>query len=132
MPSIVPLIDLTLDKPRHLRLGNAQLCQAEVELSAFWNRDMSVYAALLQSPMRANDLSIILWQALLHEDPGLTLAQTRDLLDGQLIGDVIAAVQQAWISATQPAEPPTGEGNSTPGPLDGSPGDRSGPMDASN
>jgi hypothetical protein len=46
MSSVVPLIPITLDKPRHLRLDNRALFHAEVELSRIWNKKQNILSIL--------------------------------------------------------------------------------------
>ena len=103
--SVVPLVPLALDKPRHLRLDIAALCNAERDLSDFWGKDLSVYAALLEVPIRVNDLCIIVLHGLRHEDPTLSLPEVRGMLNHSTIPVVFQAVTDAWTKATQAAEP---------------------------
>jgi len=129
--SIVPLIPLTLDKPRHLRLDIAALCNAERDLSDFWGKKTSVYAVLLDVPIGINDLSILVLHGLRHEDPTLSLGEVKGMLNHTTIPVVFQAVTDAWTKATQAAEPGTG----APVPVDPqstvSTGASSGPMPAS-
>jgi hypothetical protein len=105
MPSIVPLIPITLDRPRHLRLGNPAIFQAEIELSKLWGKRCSIFTTL-GPDVGVNDLSVILWQALLHEDPRLTLAYVQEhVMDLAKLPEIIDAVLQAWNAATAPAVP---------------------------
>ena len=105
MPSVVPLIPITLDRPRHVRLGNPAIFQAELELSKLWGKRCSLFN-VLANDLGLNDLSIILWQGLLHEDPRLTLAYVQEhVMDMAKLTDIIEAVLQAWNAATAPAVP---------------------------
>ena len=83
--SVVPLVPLNLDKPRHLRLDIAALCQAERDLSDFWGKKTSVYACLLEVPISVNDLSIIVLHGLRHEDPTLLLPEVKGMLNHSTI-----------------------------------------------
>jgi hypothetical protein len=129
MPSVVPLIPITLDRPRHLRLSNAAIFQAEIELSKLWGKRCSLFN-VLASDLGLNDLSVILWQALLHEDARLTLAIVQnELMDMAKLSEIIDAVLQAWNGATTPALPVTatnGEVIETDPLPHGSPGTTSG------
>ena len=107
--SIVPLIPLALDKPRHLRLDIAALCNAERDLSDFWGKKTSVYACLLEVPISVNDLSIIVLHGLRHEDPTLSLPEVKGMLNHSTIPVVFQAVTDAWTKATQAAEPGAAE-----------------------
>jgi hypothetical protein len=125
--SIVPLVPLTLDKPRHLRLDIAALCNAERDLCEFWGKEISVYAALLKSPPSLNDMSILVLHGLRHEDPTLSLPEVRGMLNHSTIGEIFQAVTDAWTKATRSAEP-RAEGDDAPAdpPPIASTGDSSG------
>jgi hypothetical protein len=107
--SIVPLIPIMLDKPRHLRLDIAALCNAERDLSELWGKKTSVYAVLLDVPMGINDLSILVLHGLRHEDPTLSLPEVRGMLNHASIPAVFQAVTDAWTKATRAAEPGAAE-----------------------
>ena len=78
MPSLVPSVPLVLDRERHLRLDNAALFRAERELSKLWSRKVSVLQTLIDpETLGLNDLSILLWCGLLHEDADLSLSQVQ-------------------------------------------------------
>jgi len=130
--SIVPLIPLQLDKPRHLRLDIAALCNAERDLSDFWGKKTSVYACLLDVPISINDLSIIVLHGLRHEDPTLSLPEVKGMLNHSTIPVLYQAVTDAWTKATQAADP-SAEGDTAPSdpPPTPSTGDSSGPTDVS-
>jgi hypothetical protein len=116
--SIVPLIPIDLDKPRHLRLDISALCNAERDLSDFWGKKTSVYAVLLDVPIGINDLSILVLHGLRHEDPTLSLPEVRGMLNHTTIPVVFQAVTDAWTKATQAAEP---DAAGDPSPADPSP-----------
>src|SRR5262245_9297020 len=127
--SIVPLVPLMLDKQRFLRLDIAALSNAELDLSALWGKDMSVYAALLENPIRLNDLAIILLHGLRHADPTLSLPEVKGMMNHTQIADILGAVTDAWTKTNRQAEP-TPEGETTPAdpPPDVSTGVSSGPL----
>lgn len=129
--SIVPLIPLALDKPRHLRLDIAALCQAERDLSDFWGKKTSVYSVLLDVPIGINDLSILVLHGLRHEDPTLSLPEVRGMLNHSSIPVIFQAVTDAWTKATQAAEPGTGDPSPADPPRIPSTGDSSGRMPVS-
>jgi hypothetical protein len=107
--SIVPLVPIVLDKPRHLRLDVAALCQAERDLSDLWGKKTSVYAVLLDVPIGINDLCILVLHGLRHEDPTLSLPEVRGMLNHTTIPAVFQAVTDAWTKATRAAEPGAAE-----------------------
>src|SRR5437762_13463497 len=103
MASVVPLIPIDLDRPRHLRLDNRALFHAEVEMSRIWNRKQNILSILLDSTsLTMTDVSIILWQGLLHEDPSLTLGEVQDMLDLGKAPQIAEAIYQAWNAAAAP------------------------------
>lgn len=103
MPSVVPGIPLMLDRERHLRLDNAAMLLAERELSRLWDRKISLFSVLASADgLGLNDLSVLLFAALLHEDPSLTLLKTQDLMDMQRLPEMINAILAAWNAATMP------------------------------
>lgn len=105
MPSLVPPIPVQLDRERHLRLDNAALFRAERELSRVWQRKVSVLQTLIDpETLGLNDLSILLWCGLLHEDHDLSLSQVQDAMTVQHFATYLDAIYQAWNLATAPAE----------------------------
>ena len=104
MPDIDRAIPLTLDRPRKVRLTIAALCEAEDDLSLMRGREISVYEVLVQSPIRLNDLCVVLLHGLHHEDPSLTLADVKRLMDHAPMVTVLQAVTDAWTRQTQTAE----------------------------
>jgi len=108
--SIVPLVPLTLDKERFLRLDIAAMCNAERDLTEFWGKKTSIYAALLENPISLNDLAIIVLHGLRHADATLSLPEVKGMLNHAPIADVLSAVTMAWTKANQTAEDvPEGE-----------------------
>jgi hypothetical protein len=102
-PAPVPL---QLDRLRHLRLTNRAILRAERELSTLWGKRCSLFEILSES-LGVNDLSVILWQGLLHEDPRLTLEYVQEhLMDMRRLSAIMIAVLDAWNAATAPAAPP--------------------------
>ncbi len=136
MPSVVPLIPIMLDKPRHLRMTNRAIFQSEIELMKLWNRKVNVLSVLVNADqtLTLNDLAIFLWQALLDEDPSLTLPEVQDLIDVTKLDVIVTAILRAWNVATAPAEPALpGEVAAQSDPLPTpSTGHVSGPMVVSN
>jgi hypothetical protein len=130
--SIVPLVPIMLDKPRHLRLDINALCNAERDLSELWGEKTSVYAVLLQVPIGINDLCILVLHGLRHEDPTLSLPEVRGMLNHTTIPTVFQAVTDAWTKATRAAEPTAADEAAPADPWStSSTGDSSGPTPAS-
>ena len=108
VPSVVEPASLMLDRVRYLKLDNAGMLFAERELSSLWGRKISLFS-VLASPdgLGLNDLSVLLFAALVKDDPTLTLLRVQDLMDMTRLGEMITAVLEAWNRATAPALPPT-------------------------
>lgn len=130
MPSLVPLIPITLDKPRALRLDNQALLLAERELSKLWERKLNILQVLLDAEtLGLNDLCVLLWAGLRHEDPDLSLAQVQEAVSIQDYIPLLQALFSAWNSATAPAD---GAPEGTPVPLaPASPGSATGVLPGS-
>lgn len=100
IPSVVPGIPLMLDKERHLRLHIGSLLLAEREMERLWGREINLFTVIAApGGMGLNNLSILLWVALLDEDPSMTLLKTQDLLNPSQVGPVITAIFDAWNAA---------------------------------
>ena len=117
MPSLTTAVPIDLDRRRYLRLDNRAMFQCEVELSRLWNKKISLFHLLADTDaLGLNDLSVLLWMGLVHEDPTLTLVQTQELMDFAQLPLLITAILQAWNNATMPAvsSPAAGEGGDDP------------------
>ena len=120
MPSVVPPIPIDLDRRRVLRMNNRAIFQSEIELTKLWNRKVNVLSVLVNADqtLTLNDIAIFLWQALLDEDPSLTLPEVQDMMDVTKLDVIVTAILQAWNVATAPAEPVgPGEGAAQSDPL---------------
>lgn len=73
MPGPIPVVEVVLDKPRHLLFDFWALRLAEKQIFQDWGVKTSVVAVL--ADLTITDLNTLLWAALLHEDPNLTLEQ---------------------------------------------------------
>ena len=106
MPSLVTPIPIVLDKPRTLLLDNRAIFQCERELSRLWGEKVSLFQVLSDvTTLGLNDLSVMLWQACLAEDPSLTLSQVQHMMDLRRLPEMLTAVLDAWNAATLPAAP---------------------------
>lgn len=114
MPSVVPGIPLMLDQERHLRLDIGSLLLAEREMERLWGREINLFT-LIASPngLGLNNVSILLWVALLAEDPSLTLLRVQDMLNPSQVGEVVKAIFDAW-NAAWPLPVPAEEGTESP------------------
>lgn len=145
MPSVVPLIEITLDRLRHLRLDRRAVFVAEQELTRLWGVPSTFYAAMLDlmntvsagqiGGLNLNTMAILIWQGLLHESPDLTLEQVQDILPYQDIVkmfELAGALLNAWNVATTPPPNTPQEANGTTDPLPPSTGLASGVLSAVN
>jgi hypothetical protein len=130
MDSVVPSIPLRLDRERHLRLNTTALQGAERDLSALWGKTISIYAVLMETPMRLNDISVLLFHALRHEDPRLTQEEVCALMDLAPMLTIMNAINDAWAWTVRSANPeaPTPDADPTLPSI----GHASGPLAASN
>lgn len=118
MDSIVAPIPIDLDKRRHLRFDNRALLRAEHALCELWNRKINLLQLLFAGDtITLNDIAILLWQALRHEDPTLTLEETQDLMALDKIGAITEAVFAAWNRHTAAAPGSARAQEGTDGPL---------------
>ena len=141
MPSIVQPVPVMLDKERHLRFDYAVIYGVEPHLSRVWGRDYNFYGAMrnLVSAAAAGDpgalslsnLSILLWQGCLHEDPQLTLEQVQQALpctDWTALMPLVGQVMAAWQAVSPPPVALTDMEETDSDPLDASTGVNSGRM----
>ena len=115
--SIVPLIPVDLDKRRHLLFRKRDVRYAEVVFEQELGKPRTFFTALLQlmdviqagevGALSTNNLCILYWLGLRHEDPGLTLDDVETLLPlmapGELIG-LVVKLFEAWQAQTPPAD----------------------------
>lgn len=141
MSPLVPLIDVMLDKPRHLLFTRRAVKQIEIALSRAWGKEQTFYSAMrdLATMLTIGDpaylsfttLSIVLWQGLLDEDPTLTLTEVEDAIPYMDLGALVqlaGKVLEAWQAVSPPPPPVSEEAPATADPLDASPGASSGPL----
>jgi hypothetical protein len=145
-PRVIPLVDIVLDKPRHLLFDRLAVKFIELELTRIWGREYTFYQALrLCAEMLQNDdlsklslinITVMLWAGCLHEDPTLTQATIEEALpyaDPSLLIPYVGPILQAWQAAS-PTAPPVQEMNGEvvdENPLDASPGSSSGVLSGS-
>jgi hypothetical protein len=140
--SIVPQIDVQLDRPRHLRFRKRDVRQAEVVFEQELGKPRTFLTALLQlmetmqagepAALSTTNITVLYWLGLRHEDPTLTLEDVEDLLPltspAELVG-LVVKLFEAWQAQTpQPVD--TGEVAPAESPL-ASTGPAIGPLPAS-
>ncbi len=112
MPNLVPLVEIDLDKPRHLRLDLNAMCEFE--------RVSGKSIAEIGNSLR--DIRIMLWAALIHEDADLTEEGVGALIHAGNLPLVNAALSQAFaVAVPEPTGAPAPKNRSR------STGSRSGP-----
>ena len=129
MPSLIPGIPIDLDRPRTVRLDNRAIFTCELELSKLWGKKLSFYTVLSdRETLGVNDLSVMLWQGLRHEDAALTLAEVQEFLPLWKLPSIVTVLFQAWNAATEDPDAPAPAHSDTGGddPLAPSPGGTSG------
>lgn len=98
MEGVAQVISLMLDKERHLKFTYPAMALAERELSRVWGRKINLLTVLADG-IGLNDLHVLLWAALLHEDPSMTLLRTQDVMDPARLAEMMQAVTEAWMAA---------------------------------
>lgn len=136
MVRIVEPIPIVLDKQRALLFTREAVKTIEHTLTQTWGREYTFYQALrLCAEVLADgdlaklsfiNMSVLLWAACRHEDPGLTLETVEEALpyaDPGLLIPYLGPILQAWQAAspTPPASTAATEVGASD-PLDASPG----------
>jgi len=85
-----PVVSIQLDRPRNLRITFNTLVEIEQETG----KSIMDRATWLELGVR--DLRIILWAALKHEDPSLTIDDVGRMLGPQNMEDVANAIGKAF------------------------------------
>lgn len=106
MRPTAPTVPITLDRERHLLLDFNAIAHAEEAT----RRNLLSTRTLMR--VDATLLTALLWGALLHEDPQLTLADVRRLVTFRNVAAVNAAVNEALRLAF--SEPEEGESDADP------------------
>lgn len=92
MPSIGPVVEIELDKPRTLRLDFAGIAAAERATGRSFLRPGAVATA------NANEMTALLWGCLLHEDPQLKLETVRSWISYGNVNYVVERVMEAVVA----------------------------------
>ncbi len=94
-PGPINVVEIKLDKVRHLLFDFKALRIAEKQIFSDWGEKISV-TKVLGPDITVTDLTTLLWAALVHEDPSLTLDQISVLLHLNNIEYVAAKVEEAF------------------------------------
>jgi hypothetical protein len=144
-PRIIEPVPVLLDRERHLLFDRRAVRQSEIALSQHWGKERTFFSAMVHlvqtladgdvAALSITDISVLLWQGLLAEDPTVTYAEVEAALPYMTPGDLVPiaiALMQAWQAASPPApSDPTPHGGGTdPDPLAASTGTPVGPMTA--
>lgn len=142
-PSIVRQIDVTLDRPRHLLFRKRDIRQAEVVFEQELGKPRTFFTALMQlmevlqqgdvAGLSTNNITVLYWLGLRHEDPTLTLEDVEDLLPLSVPAELIPLVTklfEAWQAQTPPPPEESSEVPPEASPL-GLTGPATGPLPAS-
>jgi len=144
-PRIIAPVPITLDRERHLLFDRRAVRQSELALSRHWGKERTFFSAMVRlaqtladgdvAALSVTDISVLVWQGLLAEDPSLTYADVEEALPYMTPGDLVPfaiALMQAWQAASPPAPSPPAApgGDAEPDPLAASTGTPVGPMTA--
>jgi len=95
MSELIPLVEIVLDKPRHLKLTLGGM-QQFTSLTG-----KSLLKGFNFSEMNESELIAFIWACLIWEDKKLTAEDVGYLLDVSKLGEVTGKLQQA-VSASTP------------------------------
>ena len=111
MPDKVrPEVTIMLDKERHIKFG-MKACKKFEDVSG-----THIFAKKTWEDLSTEQIQLLLWAGLLHEDPNLTADSIEELIDQySTIGIVSNAVVKALDLAM--SEPKQGKGGSSENPL---------------
>ena len=96
-------VPIVLDRPRSLLFTLTSLVRLEEALVRnvldpdFWNN----------LKMTSTEVRALVWSALLHEDPELTLEAAGNLVPMHRMGDVVEALGRAYVISNADAEAPS-------------------------
>jgi hypothetical protein len=143
MPDLIPMTPIDLDRPRQLYFDHRAVRQSEIELTRRWGQPRTFYSAMLGlvsavatgmvGDLSLTDLTVLLWQGLMRDDPALTFETVEAALPYYTpvaLGPYVVTLLEAWTAVSPPAQPqmPTEGEAAAPDPLDGSTGNASGPL----
>jgi hypothetical protein len=98
MRPTVPIVEIELDKVRHLRMDFNALAQAEeVTGKSFLN-------GIAWQGMTVKDYRALIWACLLHEDPELTLEAVGSMVHVGNVEYVTGCLAKLWEKSTPKEE----------------------------
>ena len=90
---VLPYVEIELDKPRRLMYDLNAMCAYEEKTGE------NMLNGLDLKRMNAQQVRVLLWAGLTHEDTKLTLQDVGKLITGKSILDLTKAVLSAWEKA---------------------------------
>lgn len=102
----IPVVEIELDKIRHLRLDFNALARAEEATGK------SLLNGIAWQNMTVKDYRALVWACLLHEDPELTLEDVGSLIHVGNVEYVTSCLTQLWAASNpkEEADRPLAEG----------------------
>jgi hypothetical protein len=119
MPSPVDMVEIVLDKPRHLLYTFNAFRKAEMELTKNWGKRVTIpqvlgdlyngdSQSLMSEKLSITDILIILWAGLVHEEKGLTIDHVGDMVGFTDLTDVLTKIMEALnVGMAKPEESST-------------------------
>ena len=116
--TVVPMIEIELDRKRLLDFDLNALAAAEKAMTEFWGTRTTMGGVLTEGTIGAADTRAMIWGGLIHEDPELTLEQVGAMVH---IDNLLYAQGKLMESLTaqgivKPAAVPGGD-STPPNPL---------------
>ncbi|HLW51318.1 MAG TPA: hypothetical protein VKW06_00620 [Candidatus Angelobacter sp.] len=105
----VPIVEINLDRVRHLVLDFNALAAAEEVLKE------SVLSTDFWKSISAKKLLVLVWAGLLDEDPNITLDQVKSLLRRRNTAPIVQKIMEAWGVASPEPDPTQRADRSSPG-----------------
>lgn len=100
--SAIPLVEITLDRVRHLRYDLNALIEVEERTG------ISLLQSFSPQMLRVKEIRTFLWAGLIHEDPDLTPERVGALVSPGAIGELTQKLHEALTGAMPKSE---GEGD---------------------
>ncbi|EGK10291.1 hypothetical protein HMPREF9374_2641 [Desmospora sp. 8437] len=99
-------VEVTLDRRRRLKFDLNALSELEGALG-------KPVTQLNDSTVGMQELRAMVWAGLLHEDPGLTLRDTGEIIELERIEEITEKVTEALLAAFPQGEEKNGKGGPT-------------------
>lgn len=103
-PTMIPVVEIKLDRPRNLKFDMQAVFDAEVLYSERRKsgKNYSFHDMLIEGTSMG--MACLLWAGLRHEDPELTLDQVGTMFRPYDINRISLAIHKATITQVDPAE----------------------------